>query len=539
MTTFKTRTFRLQGATRSALLIAAVMCCALHSGASDPTSGPEIPPARPGLAAIPAPILDPLETTVREQLDSAAETFRLYVESDSATDAGLADAYGYLGQLYLAYDFTEASRLCLLNASQLAPTEFSWHHLLGYVYQQIGQLEDAVTYYRVALRLRPGSEATTTNLGNVYLQLNQLDEARFQFRKVLELAPNSAPAEAGLGQLALMERRYEEAIKLLASALSRVPDANRLHYLLAMAYRGAGMKDEAEKHLALQGSVGLRPVDELVDGLQKLRRGEKVYLLEGQRAFNAGRFSEAATAYSKSVEANPESVTGRINLGSALAMLGDTDGAIREFREALRIVPENATAQYNLAMLLKQQGSMEESINHFRAVLDTYPNDLGSQRELADTLLSMDRFDEAVPHLRSVLALDPTDVRARSILVFGLVESRRFEEAIAVLEWTHKALPQDPAIANELARVLATCPDVALRDGERALELATASNRANPVIVSGETAAFALAELGRCEEAAQLQARLLESAELDAENDLAVRLRSALELYQSGPPCRP
>ena len=521
------------------MLVIVIAGYALQAGAGLTTDVPVIPPARAGLEPVPAPVLDPLEPMVRQQLETALDDFRRYADGDSVTDAGLANAYGSMGQLYLAYDFTDASRLCLLNASKLDPADYRWHHLLAHVDQQLGQVEDAVSHDLIAQTLRPESVPAAVSLGNLYQQLNDPEHARNQFQKALALDPRCAAAEAGLGQGALMEGKYEEAIAHLNAALRILPEANRLHYPLAMAYRGAGRKEEAAIHLARKGPVGVRAADELLDGLQQLRRGERIYLLEGQRAFNAGDFEAAAAAYAKSVEANPESVTGRINLASALAGLGETDRAIAEFREALRMVPSNPTAHFNLAMLLKQRGAEDECLAHLRAVLETVPNDLESHREVAQILVKKDRFDEAAPHLQSVVALDPTDEKARSILVRGLADSQRFKEAIAVLESTYNVLPDDPEVANELARFLAACPDVSLRDGERALELARASNRARPVIASGETVAFALAELGRCAEAAELQATMIEAAESSGQNGLAARLRNRLKVYESGPPCRP
>ena len=50
---------------------------------------------------------------------------------------------------------------------------------------------------------------------------------------------------------------------------------------------------------------------------------------------------------------------------------------------------------------------------------------------------------------------------------------------------------------------------------------------------------MALAEVGRCDEAAVLQKRLVEWAEELANNELVSRLKKNLVIYEKGSPCRP
>jgi len=66
---------------------------------------------------------------------------------------------------------------------------------------------------------------------------------------------------ARLGELAVVEKQYQTAVYFLTLALQRLPDANRLHYSLGLAYRGLGDKEKARAHLAKRGSVGVKTPD--------------------------------------------------------------------------------------------------------------------------------------------------------------------------------------------------------------------------------------------------------------------------------------
>src|SRR6185436_16003397 len=132
-----------------------------------------------------------------------------------------------------------------------------------------------------------------------------------------------------------------------------------------------------------QGTVGVRVTDPLLEGIQELVRGERLYLLRGRVAFDARRFAEAAAAFRKAVAANPASTQARINLGSVLAELGEVKEAIEQFNEALRLAPNNAAAHYNLGFLLAKQNHHEQAIKHLQAALGAQPEDADARLLLA------------------------------------------------------------------------------------------------------------------------------------------------------------
>jgi hypothetical protein len=50
---------------------------------------------------------------------------------------------------------------------------------------------------------------------------------------------------------------------------------------------------------------------------------------------------------------------------------------------------------------------------------------------------------------------------------------------------------------------------------------------------------MALAEVGRCDDAAQWQRRMIADAERDKKTDFAEKLKAELPRYERGQPCRP
>lgn len=353
------------------------------------------------------PNLSDLEESVREQIKEQQTALIVVAKNPATSTAELSEAFGKLGQLYHAYQLIQSARDCYFNANFLAPNDFRWIYLRADIDRRVGSMEDAIRRYRLARTLRPDYVAVPVNLGNTFLNLSRYDEARASFLAALEIDKNDPAAHYGLGEIALSERNYSEAIQQFNQTLAQVPSANRVHYSLAMAYRGLGDLEKVKAHLAQQGPVGVRVSDPLIDGLQDLVESERVHLARGKQAFEARQYTQAAEEYRKAVSLEPNSVTARINLGATLSQLGDVPAAIEQFEEAIRIEPGRVNAHYNLAILLAGQNKHEQAIAHLQSALKVEPNDTGVwsllDRELR-VLAGLGRCAEGSDLLRQMVA---------------------------------------------------------------------------------------------------------------------------------------
>ena len=431
-----------------------------------PAPADVMPPPRAGLEAMTFPPLDSLEPAVASHLREARR--ELERAAATAQRGDLARAYGAFGRILHAYEFFAAAEAAYVNAGRLAPGESDWPHLLGYLYQQTGRLEEAAASLGAARRARSGDGALAVRLGDVYVALNRLQEAREQYESVLRALP--AAAHQGLGEVALRERRYREALEHFRAALDRVPQATALHYSMAMAYRGLGRLDEARAQLARRGAGGVVAADPVVDSLQSLVRGERLLVIQGSRFYAAGRYREAVSSFERALAAAPDSVPARVNLASTLVQLGDMPRAIDQMQSAYARSP----------------GEVEEQV-------------------VALALL--------------------------------LSERERYGDAIALLSGAERRVPGRAAIATTLARLLASSPELARRNGARALELAMAVQGNQPHPAHAETVALALAELGRCSEAAEWMQRAVSAAEAERDAAEVARLRAELPRFEA-PSCR-
>jgi tetratricopeptide (TPR) repeat protein len=502
------------------------------------SSPPPIPAPRDDLVEVPAPDLSTMEPMVVDQVRSLYDEATKVVEHPRAGDEVMAEAYSQLGQTFHAYELLDPAEACYRNASHLAPTAFDWVYLHADVLRRQGDLDGAVADLERACAMRPEYVPCMVRIGTALLELNDLDAAEAWLDKALAAAPGLAAAHAGLGDVALARQDYQTAVDHLETALELLPAANSLHYRLARAYRGLGEAELARQHLQQRGTIGVGVPDPLIDGLEDLKLGERVHILRGRRAYAAGDYAAAVESFAEAVAANPRSVSGTINLGTTVAMMGEADRAIELFQRALELEPDSATAHFNLGELLSRQGRPAEARPHLEAVTKLSPSDVPSHLLLAEVSLALGDTETAMEHFKRASEIDDSAERAFIGLARVLDLQGRYAEALQVLEDAHARMPDQGRLANALARVLATSPAASLRDGARALDLAARVMKALPSWSHAETLALALAEAGHCEQAADWQRKALTAAAPTASASTLARMSNDLRRYQAGAPCR-
>jgi tetratricopeptide (TPR) repeat protein len=184
-----------------------------------------------------------------------------------------------------------------------------------------------------------------------------------------------------------------------------------------------------------------------------------------------------------------------------------------------------------------QLGNTAEAVANLRAAFDQAPDDPDAGRELLRVLLRLRRVDDAIQVLTKTRSVNPDDEEIIVSLAILMAEQQRYRDAVALLAESNQRFPDRTATATTLARLLASSPDRSLRDGTRALDLATAVHTAEPTPTHGETVALALAELGRCDEARGWMKRAVAEAEQGSDSAEAARLESELSTYE-GAMCR-
>ena len=193
-----------------------------------------------------------------------------------------------------------------------------------------------------------------------------------------------------------------------------------------------------------------------------------------------------------------------------------------------------AQDQYEQGLASARAGRNDAAIELFNSALRLDPGNAAAHFQLGNSLAIVGRYAAAGAAYENAIRLDPRDARSRLALATALALEGRCLEARDALRDGLRVLPADLALVHGLARLLVTCDDPQVRDGQRAIELARLVYAKTPTLECGETLGMAYAASGAFEEAARLQADLVAKAEQAGDAAWAARLRSNLERYELG-----
>lgn len=480
-----------------------------------------------------------------------------------------------LGEVEFARNRLDEAEEAFSGALRLDPASAAAIDGLGRVAASRGDLEGAIARFEKALELQPQADSIHYRLGIALRRAGDAERARHhlaqnrggrvRFRDPLidglGALVRSSQVEFNAGIDAMRAGEFEEAVSYFRAALEEKPDDPLVPYNLAIALLRLG--DRAAAETWLERSIEVDP--DFRDGHFNLA----TLLAED------GRFEQAAVHFQRAHEIDPEDQAAHLAWATALSYIGRPEEAVRELESLLALDPSNSEALINLGTVLGQLGRAEEAagafervltvsadpsaeaaahlrlaqleeqrnrpaaaLGHYQAAIELDPELDEAYTRFASALGRAGRFAEAATAFGQAIERHPENLQARFGQAMALMLAEDYRQAAQSLEAGLAAFPGEMSLAHALARLLATCPDGEIRDGERGLELAMEVFRRSPSLDHAETVAMALAELARFEEAVSWQSRVVSEAVAAGREAQAAAARRRLELYRGGRPSR-
>jgi tetratricopeptide (TPR) repeat protein len=365
-------------------------------------------------------------------------------------------------------------------------TPLSWRHSKVF--------SDPETLWRDTLAKNPNAAIAYNNLGALLNSQKHFEEAIQYFRKALQLRPNTAEPHSNLGIALTKLGRYDEALYHFREALATKPESAAGHYHLAVLCAKMNRLDDAEQNYLL--AIRYDRYHFLPEACFELGL---VWERQGKRA-------QAAVAYGDALRIKPDYAFAHNNLANLLAEDGKLDEAIDHYRRAVAADPKLETAHHNLATLLRRTGDLNGAIQHLRIAVDLEPGRADTRLELGQALIAAGRHGEAIEVFRQGL----------------------------------EAQPENVALGNALAWLLATCPEAQLRDGKKAVQIGERvvelTNRKLPQVL--DTLAAAYAEAGRFDEAMATEHDALALAQSTTDTNLVSEIAGRSMLFERRQPYR-
>lgn len=215
------------------------------------------------------------------------------------------------------------------------------------------------------------------------------------------------------------------------------------------------------------------------------------------------------------------------------------DRAIELFQKASALEPQSPGLHLALGTALSNLGRLDESIVQLRKALEINPDDAETENNLGSALLQANRVNEAIDCFQRSLEIQKTSL-AYYNLGCALLRNGRAADARACYLHSIELQPQFMPARAELAWVLATWPDKALRDGNEAVALAEQANELSksqsPEVFRVLAAAYA--ETGRFPDAVKTANQAESLAAAQSKKALAKEIQAEIMFYQTNAPFR-
>lgn len=262
--------------------------------------------------------------------------------------------------------------------------------------------------------------------GGSLAEAQQLLDSAFKDEAYAELPPG-ALAEAYLLQATIyrQQSKLDEAIASLEEVVKRVPDAPEPYQALGEIYR---LKED---------------------------------------------FPKAIEQFTKLLEIEPDAMLALVHRAEAHLNNKQPDEALKDIESVLKANPGLALAHGLKAQALAHADRLPEAIAEMRGLAESAPAEPEFQMQLALYYSYNKQPREAIAAYTEALKLDDENffaLRGRADAYLGVGEHAKAAADFA------KALQLDgeePGLLNNYAWLLATSPDDAVRNGKRAIELAT------------------------------------------------------------------
>jgi tetratricopeptide (TPR) repeat protein len=315
----------------------------------------------------------------------AVEEYKLALDADpnsALLEDGLADLYFKIGRIKDAVGAAQ-------DQLKKNPDDVAAHTLLGQVYlrslgdmqgTQAGEmLQLAIAEYETIARLKPADLETKLLLGQLYALNHDTAKAEAEFKAAQKIDADSEEVVLRMAALYGEEGNAQRA----ADTLSAVPMADRtarIEFALAASYDQ--LKKPKEAAAAYRRSLEIDP-----DNPDAERGLATALLMDGQ-------LDEALKAFNGLVAADPTDAQSEIRISEIQRRQGHYDEALATLEKAKLQVQDSLELSYNEALIYDALGKYGEATDVLTGILDSSAHADGkySEQEKQNRAIFLDRL---------------------------------------------------------------------------------------------------------------------------------------------------
>ncbi|GFO66571.1 lipoprotein [Geomonas limicola] len=400
------------------------------------------------------------------------------------------DGYRLKGLVsYFSRNYGEAIT-ALQQSVKMAPT-IEGYQYLGLSYYNKGELETALSQFRIILDRVPNSRAARLMVAQTLLTQKRTDDAIAEIKKALAVDDNDAGAHNMLASAYLAQGLFEDGMRELNRATQIDPKLVSAHLKKGALFLSKGQSAQGESELAAAVQVAPNALNSrllLASYYQRQGKTAKAAatlnagltggkddapLLNALAAlhFSTGNKNEGVQCLEKAKRVNPAFAGSYQNLAGFYAVSGDYPKAMAEFTAQLKQTPGNVRALFGLAALSEISGKDADALGYYQQAAQTKA--VEAQLALASYLQKKGKADKALETIDQALKQDQRsqplwEAKGRLLLAqqeyrkalkaFDEVEALNETQGIGLKIGTYLAMHEGPKAVEQAGRLISKHP---------------------------------------------------------------------------------
>jgi tetratricopeptide (TPR) repeat protein len=165
---------------------------------------------------------------------------------------------------------------------------------------------------------------------------------------------------------------------------------------------------------------------------------------KGMRLLRQKRYAEALAQFRRLEQEAPQSPQGAMGEGTALALMGESEGAVRALGKALSLDPSFWVARRELGIIYWSQGLKRQAAEQLLPVVQQHPDDETGDAILGQYEFEQNQYELALGYLSHVPGLVTADVQLSLMVAKAQLKTGKTNEASEMLE----GLRRRPGLTN-------------------------------------------------------------------------------------------
>lgn len=343
-------------------------------------------------------------------------------------DDRYAEAHARMGESYFLQDgkSPENRRLAIESLNKAVaqdPNAWRSYQLLGDIYQEARNWNEAVANYKNADRLNPQNALVLYEMGKVYYANRQYREAASTFAQVVKLLPSDHRPAFNQGRALQQLKDEAGAVAAFQTAIRVNPGYAPAHFSLAQSLIRQGR--EAQAVAALEAAIK-------ADSAQS-----SYHQLLGSTLFTLGKYPEAEASFLRALTLDDKRADLYNNLSVTQIRLKKLTDALSSSQKAVSLEPGNSPYWYQMGLVTEEVGDAATAQAAYQKALSLDEKNVPARINLAALYRKADRIDEALEILKRAYELDGTNLTVNNNLGDLYLQKKLYQEAI---EFFRKAL---------------------------------------------------------------------------------------------------